>query len=96
MIADMQTEIEAARGDVLRGVVEGCASYESGRQALPRQALCQRDGDRVVYKAVQVHGSAGVLAGDGCGADVPGMRGYHAFMRVRRGAGMIIARELLQ
>ena len=61
MIADMQTEIEAARALVYYAAwLKDAHPTKAGASAEAK--LCQRDGQRVVYGAVQVHGSGDIRA----------------------------------
>ncbi len=60
MIADMQTEIEAARGLVYYAAwLREQKSARAGAQASRAKLYASEMVNRVVYKAVQVHGSAG-------------------------------------
>ena len=60
MIADMQTEIEAARGLVYYAAcLREQKSSRAGAQASRAKLYASEMVNRVVYKAVQVHGSAG-------------------------------------
>jgi len=68
MIADMQTEIEAARGltyyaawlkDSGKASVHGPASAGTGSAASKAKLYASEMANRVAYKAVQIHGSVG-------------------------------------
>lgn len=60
MIADMQTEIEAARGLVYYAAwLQQEGSARAGAQASRAKLYASEMVNRVVYKAVQVHGSVG-------------------------------------
>ena len=60
MIADMQMEIEAARGLMIMRPGCGIAERAGGERRREGEIVCERDGESRVYKAVQVHGSAGI------------------------------------
>src|SRR5437870_13392069 len=96
MIADMQTEIEAARGLV------HCAAWlkdahpaRVGASASKAKLYASEMVNRVVYKAVQVHGSAGYWRE----TDVERMYRDARVITIYEGTSevqrMIIARELL-
>src|SRR5439155_21736753 len=60
MIADMQTEIEAARGLVHYAAwLKDAHPARVGASASKAKLYASEMVNRVVYKAVQVHGSAG-------------------------------------
>src|SRR5467141_3384979 len=96
MIADMQTEIEAARGLVY------CAAWlkdthlpQAGASASKAKLYASEMVNRVVYKAVQVHGSVGYSRE----TDVERMYRDARVITIYEGTSevqrMIIARELL-
>jgi butyryl-CoA dehydrogenase len=60
MLADMQTEIEAARGLMLRAAwMRDAGAGRTGAVASRAKLYASEMVNRVVYKAVQVHGSVG-------------------------------------
>src|SRR5438128_2809648 len=96
MIADMQTEIEAARGLVYYAAwLREQKSARAGAQASRAKLYASEMVNRVVYKAVQVHGSAGysrVSDVERMYRDARVISIYEGTSEVQR---MIIARELL-
>jgi butyryl-CoA dehydrogenase len=95
MLADMQTEIEAARGLVYYAAWLKDAGKRLGSMASKAKLYASEMVNRVVYKAVQIHGSVGYSRE----ADVERMYRdarvttiYEGTSEVQR---MIIARELL-
>jgi butyryl-CoA dehydrogenase len=96
MIADMQTEIEAARGLVYYAAWLKDAGRRMGSMASKAKLYASEMVNRVVYKAVQVHGSVGYSRE----TDVERMYRdarvttiYEGTSEVQR---MIIARDLLE
>jgi len=96
MLADMQTEIEAARGLVYYAAWLKDAGRRLGSMASKAKLYASEMVNRVVYKAVQIHGSVGYSRE----TDVERMYRdarvttiYEGTSEVQR---MIIARELLE
>jgi butyryl-CoA dehydrogenase len=96
MLADMQTEIEAARGLVYYAAWMKDAGRRLGSMASKAKLYASEMVNRVVYKAVQVHGSVGYSRE----TDVERMYRdarvttiYEGTSEVQR---MIIARDLLE
>ncbi len=101
MIADMQTEIEAARGLVHYAAwLKDAHPARVGASASKAKLYASEMVNRVVYKAVQVHGSAGYgSAGYSRETDVERMYRDARVITIYEGTSevqrMIIARELL-
>jgi butyryl-CoA dehydrogenase len=96
MIADMQTEIEAARGLVYYAAwLRDAHPAKVGTQASKAKLYASEMVNRVVYKAVQVHGSVGYSRE----TDVERMYRDARVISIYEGTSeiqrMIIARELL-
>ena len=96
MIADMQTEIEAARGLVHYAAwLKDAHPLRVGASASKAKLYASEMVNRVVYKAVQVHGSAGYSRE----TDVERMYRDARVITIYEGTSevqrMIIARELL-
>jgi alkylation response protein AidB-like acyl-CoA dehydrogenase len=96
MIADMQTEIEAARGLVYYAAwLKDAHPTKVGARASKAKLYASEMVNRVVYKAVQVHGSAGYSRE----TDVERMYRDARVITIYEGTSevqrMIIARELL-
>jgi len=96
MIADMQTEIEAARGLVHYAAwLKDAHPTQVGASASKAKLYASEMVNRVVYKAVQVHGSAGYSRE----TDVERMYRDARVITIYEGTSevqrMIIARELL-
>ena len=96
MIADMQTEIEAARGLVHYAAwLKDAHPTKVGASASKAKLYASEMVNRVVYKAVQVHGSAGYSRE----TDVERMYRDARVITIYEGTSevqrMIIARELL-
>jgi len=96
MIADMQTEIEAARGLVYYAAwLKDAHPAKAGASASKAKLYASEMVNRVVYKAVQVHGSAGYSRE----TDVERMYRDARVITIYEGTSevqrMIIARELL-
>jgi butyryl-CoA dehydrogenase len=96
MIADMQTEIEAARGLVYHAAwLKDAHPTKVGASASKAKLYASEMVNRVVYKAVQVHGSAGYSRE----TDVERMYRDARVITIYEGTSevqrMIIARELL-
>ena len=96
MIADMQTEIEAARGLVHYAAwLKDAHPNKVGASASKAKLYASEMVNRVVYKAVQVHGSAGYSRE----TDVERMYRDARVITIYEGTSevqrMIIARELL-
>jgi len=96
MIADMQTEIEAARGLVYHAAwIKDAHPTKVGASASKAKLYASEMVNRVVYKAVQVHGSAGYSRE----TDVERMYRDARVITIYEGTSevqrMIIARELL-
>jgi butyryl-CoA dehydrogenase len=96
MIADMQTEIEAARGLVHYAAwLKDAHPSKVGASASKAKLYASEMVNRVVYKAVQVHGSAGYSRE----TDVERMYRDARVITIYEGTSevqrMIIARELL-
>jgi len=96
MIADMQTEIEAARGLVHYAAwLKDAHPARAGASASKAKLYASEMVNRVVYKAVQVHGSAGYSRE----TDVERMYRDARVITIYEGTSevqrMIIARELL-
>ena len=96
MIADMQTEIEAARGLVYYAAwLKDAHPTKVGASASKAKLYASEMVNRVVYKAVQVHGSAGYCRE----TDVERMYRDARVITIYEGTSevqrMIIARELL-
>jgi alkylation response protein AidB-like acyl-CoA dehydrogenase len=96
MLADMQTEIEAARGLVYYAAWLKDAGRRLGSMASKAKLYASEMANRVVYKAVQIHGSVGYSRE----TDVERMYRdarvttiYEGTSEVQR---MIIARDLLE
>jgi butyryl-CoA dehydrogenase len=95
MIADMQTEIEAARGLVYYAAWLKDAGRRLGSMASKAKLYASEMVNRVVYKAVQVHGSVGYSREtevERMYRDARVITIYEGTSEVQR---MIIARELL-
>jgi len=104
MIADMQTELEAARGltyyaawlkDSGKISLSGPASARGGAAASKAKLYASEMANRVVYKAVQIHGSVGYSRE----TDVERMYRDARVITIYEGTSevqrMIIARDLL-
>lgn len=96
MIADMQTEIEAARGLVYHAAwLKDAHPNKVGASASKAKLYASEMVNRVVYKAVQVHGSVGYSRE----TDVERMYRDARVITIYEGTSevqrMIIARELL-
>jgi butyryl-CoA dehydrogenase len=96
MIADMQTEIEAARGLLYYAAwLKDAHPTKMGASASKAKLYASEMVNRVVYKAVQVHGSAGYSRE----TDVERMYRDARVITIYEGTSevqrMIIARELL-
>ncbi len=96
MIADMQTEIEAARGLVFYAAwLKDAHPTQVGASASKAKLYASEMVNRVVYKAVQVHGSVGYSRE----TDVERMYRDARVITIYEGTSevqrMIIARELL-
>jgi butyryl-CoA dehydrogenase len=96
MIADMQTEIEAARGLLYHAAwLKDAHPTKVGASASKAKLYASEMVNRVVYKAVQVHGSAGYSRE----TDVERMYRDARVITIYEGTSevqrMIIARELL-
>jgi alkylation response protein AidB-like acyl-CoA dehydrogenase len=96
MLADMQTEIEAARGLVYQAAwVRDSGGAGLGPLASRAKLYASEMVNRVVYKAVQVHGSAGFSRE----SDVERMYRDARVISIYEGTSeiqrMIIARDLL-
>jgi alkylation response protein AidB-like acyl-CoA dehydrogenase len=96
MIADMQTEIEAARGLVYYAAwLKDAHPAKTGASASKAKLYASEMVNRVVYRAVQVHGSAGYSRE----TDVERMYRDARVITIYEGTSevqrMIIARELL-
>jgi len=96
MIADMQTEIEAARGLVYHAAwIKDAHPTKVGASASKAKLYASEMVNRVVYRAVQVHGSAGYSRE----TDVEQMYRDARVITIYEGTSevqrMIIARELL-
>jgi butyryl-CoA dehydrogenase len=96
MLADMQTEIEAARGLVYYAAWLKDAGKKMGSMASKAKLYASEMANRVVYRAVQIHGSVGYSRE----TDVERMYRdarvttiYEGTSEVQR---MIIARDLLE
>src|SRR3989449_6412795 len=97
MIADMQTEIEAARGLTHYAAwLKDAHPMKEGASACRAKLYASEMVNRVVYKAVQVHGSAGYSRE----TDVERMYRDARVITIYEGTSevqrMIIARELLE
>jgi len=105
MIADMQTELEAARGltyyaawlkDSGKTSLSGPASAGGGAAASKAKLYASEMANRVVYKAVQIHGSVGYSRE----TDVERMYRDARVITIYEGTSevqrMIIARDLLK
>jgi butyryl-CoA dehydrogenase len=97
MIADMQTEIEAARGLAHYAAwLKDAHPTKTGASASKAKLYASEMVNRVVYKAVQVHGSAGYSRE----TDVERMYRDARVITIYEGTSevqrMIIARELLE
>ena len=96
MLADMQTEIEAARGLVWQAAwLRDTGAPRLGAQASQAKLYASEMVNRVVYKAVQVHGSMGYSRE----SDVERMYRDARVISIYEGTSeiqrMIIARDLL-
>jgi butyryl-CoA dehydrogenase len=96
MLADMQTEIEAARGLVYRAAwLKDNHPAKLGSAASKAKLYASEMANRVVYKAVQIHGSSGYSRE----TDVERMYRDARVVSIYEGTSeiqrMIIARELL-
>jgi alkylation response protein AidB-like acyl-CoA dehydrogenase len=96
MIADMQTELEAARGLTYHAAWLKDAGKGLGAAASKAKLYASEMVNRVVYKAVQIHGSAGYSRE----TDVERMYRDARVISIYEGTSeiqrMIIARELLK
>jgi butyryl-CoA dehydrogenase len=96
MIADMQTEIEAARGLVYHAAWLKDTGGRMGAAASKAKLYASEMVNRVVFKAVQIHGSAGYSREtevERMYRDARVITIYEGTSEVQR---MIIARELLE
>ena len=96
MLADMQTEIEAARGLVWQAAsMRDSGSARAGAFASQAKLYASEMANRVVYKAVQIHGSTGYSRE----SDVERMYRDARVISIYEGTSeiqrMIIARDLL-
>lgn len=95
MIADMETEIEAARGLVYHAAWLKDSGGKTGAAASKAKLYASEMVNRVVYKAVQVHGSVGYSRE----TDVERMYRDARVISIYEGTSevqrMIVARELL-
>jgi butyryl-CoA dehydrogenase len=96
MLADMQTEIEAARGLVYQAAwARDHGAARTGALASRAKLYASEMANRVVYKAVQVHGSAGYSRD----SDVERMYRDARVIPIYEGTSeiqrMVIARDLL-
>jgi len=95
MLADMHTEIEAARGLVYQAVYLKDAGGKMGSAASRAKLYASEMANRVVYKALQIHGSQGYSREsevERMYRDARVISIYEGTSEVQR---MIIARELL-
>lgn len=95
MLADMQTEIEAARGLVYQAAYLKDSGGKMGSAASRAKLYASEMVNRVVYKAVQIHGSQGYSREsevERMYRDARVISIYEGTSEVQR---MIIARELL-
>ena len=95
MLADMHTEIEAARGLVYRAAYLKDSGGKIGSAAARAKLYASEMANRVVYKAVQIHGSQGYSREsevERMYRDARVISIYEGTSEVQR---MIIARELL-
>jgi alkylation response protein AidB-like acyl-CoA dehydrogenase len=97
MIADMQTEIEAARALLYQAAwLKDANPSRLGSAASKAKLYASEMANRVAYKAVQIHGSVGYS----CETDVERMYRDARVLTIYEGTSevqrMIIARELLQ
>ena len=96
MIADMQTEIEAARGLVHYAAwLKDAHPARVGASASKAKLYASEMVNRVVYKAVQVHGSAGYSRETNVERMYRDARVITIYERTSEVQRMIIARELL-
>jgi butyryl-CoA dehydrogenase len=96
MLADMQTEIEAARGLVWQAAwLRDTGAARQGAQASQAKLYASEMVNRVAYKAVQIHGSTGYSRE----SDVERMYRDARVLTIYEGTSeiqrMIIARDLL-
>ena len=96
MIADMQTELEAARGLTYYAAWLKDSGKQMGAAASKAKLYASEMANRVVYKAVQIHGSVGYSRE----TDVERMYRDARVITIYEGTSevqrMIIARELLK
>ena len=96
MIADMQTELEAARGLTYYAAWLKDSGKQMGSAASKAKLYASEMSNRVVYKAVQIHGSVGYSRE----ADVERMYRDARVITIYEGTSevqrMIIARDLLK
>jgi alkylation response protein AidB-like acyl-CoA dehydrogenase len=95
MLADMQTEIEAARGLVYQAAYLKDSGGKMGSAASRAKLYASEMANRVVYKALQIHGSQGYSREsevERMYRDARVISIYEGTSEVQR---MIIARELL-
>jgi butyryl-CoA dehydrogenase len=96
MIADMQTELEAARGLTYYAAWLKDSGKQMGAAASKAKLYASEMANRVVYKAVQIHGSVGYSRE----TDVERMYRDARVITIYEGTSevqrMIIARDLLQ
>jgi alkylation response protein AidB-like acyl-CoA dehydrogenase len=96
MIADMQTELEAARGLTYYAAWLKDSGQQMGAAASKAKLYASEMANRVVYKAVQIHGSVGYSRE----TDVERMYRDARVITIYEGTSevqrMIIARELLR
>jgi len=95
MLADMQTEIEAARGLTYYAAWLKDSGKPRGSAASKAKLYASEMANRVAYKAVQIHGSLGYSRETDVERTYPTLassRIYEGTSEVQR---MIIARDLL-
>jgi acyl-CoA dehydrogenase len=96
-LADMATELEAARLLVYQAAwSHDCASPDAKRQSSMAKLYATEAAQRIIDQALQIHGGAGVLAGnimERLYRDVRALRIYEGTSEIQR---LVIARELLK
>ena len=96
-LADMATELEAARLLVYQAAwSHDCASPDAKRQSSMAKLYATEAAHRIIDQALQIHGGAGVVAGnimERLYRDVRALRIYEGTSEIQK---LVIARELLK
>ena len=96
-LADMATELEAARLLVYQAAwSHDCASPDAKRQSSMAKLYATEAAQRIIDQALQIHGGAGVVAGnimERLYRDIRALRIYEGTSEIQK---LVIARELLK